>query len=349
MHFESGDFDFHGPDATVVIAEVGVNHNGSATLAQSMIDIARTAGAHIVKFQAFNSAKEISRYAPKAQYQIENTGAGENQLDLCRALELDAATLKSLKDYCAQIGMPFLCTAFDFDSVDVLVDTLKVASIKIGSAEITNIPFLQYIGTKKLGTILSTGASTLTEVGRAVEALQRAGCPELVLLHCVTSYPTPVAQANLRAMLTLRQEFGLPTGFSDHTAGIEAAIAAAALGACAVEKHFTTDRSLPGPDHRASVEPHELAALVRGVAAANQSLGSAVKQPAPCEIANLPLIRKSLVAARDLPAGTRLARAMVEIKRPQGGIEPGELEQILGRELKRAVLEDMPITWDDLA
>jgi N,N'-diacetyllegionaminate synthase len=349
MHFESRDFDFQKPDFTVVIAEVGVNHNGNAALAQSMIDIARDAGAHIVKFQAFRAEKEISRYAAKAQYQIDNTGAGENQLDLCKALELDAPTLKALKDYCAQVGMPFLCTAFDFDSVDVLADILKVASIKIGSAEITNIPLLEYIGSKRLGTILSTGASTLAEVGRAVQALRNAGCPDLVLLHCVTSYPAPVAQANLRAMHTLRQEFNLPTGFSDHTAGIEAAIAASALGACAVEKHFTTDRNLAGPDHRASVEPGELAALVRGVAAANAALGSGIKQPAPCELANLPLIRKSLVAARNLPAGTRVTRAMVEVKRPQGGIEPGELERLLGRVLKREVMEDMPITWDDVA
>src|SRR3954466_15023028 len=185
MHFESRSFDFREPDLTVVIAEVGVNHNGNAALARSMIDIARGAGAHIVKFQAFRAEKEISRYAAKAQYQVDNTGAGENQLELCRALELDAQTLKGLKDYCAQIHMPFLCTAFDFDSVDVLADTLRVAAIKIGSAEVTNIPLLEYIGSKRLGTILSTGASTLAEVGRAVQALQQAGCPELALLHCV--------------------------------------------------------------------------------------------------------------------------------------------------------------------
>ena len=349
MHCESGDFDFNRPDTTIVIAEAGVNHNGDAALARRMIDVACDAGAHIVKFQAFRADKEISRYAPKAQYQIENTGAGENQLELCKALELSADTLRSLKDYCAQIRMPFLCTAFDFDSVDLLLDTLKLTAIKIGSAEVTNIPLLQYIGAKKAGTILSTGASTLAEVGRAVDALCRSGCPELVLLHCVTSYPAPVEQANLRAMLTLKREFGVPTGFSDHTSGISAAIAAAALGACAIEKHFTTDRNLPGPDHRASVEPPELKALVQGVAAANQALGSAVKQPAPCELPNQSLIRKSLVAIRDLPAGTRLARGMIEIKRPQGGIEPGELDRVIGRTLKHAVPEDMPITWSDLA
>jgi sialic acid synthase SpsE len=178
--------------------------------------------------------------------------------------------------------------------------------------------------------------------------LTAAGCPELVLLHCVSSYPAPVAEANLRAMATLRREFGLPVGFSDHTPGVEAAIAAAALGACAVEKHFTTDRNLPGPDHLASVEPHELKSLVEGVRAANRALGSGLKVPAPCELPNLPLIRKSLVAARDLPAGAVLARDMIDIKRPQGGIEPGDLRRLIGRRLKAAVREDMPITWSDV-
>jgi len=349
MHFESADFDFAVPDRTLVIAEVGVNHNGDPALARRMVDIAREAGADIVKFQAFNSEKEISRYAAKAQYQVDNTGDAEGQLELCKALELSGATLAELKRYCAQVGQPFLCTAFDFDSVDLLAGDLKVSAIKIGSAEVTNLPMLEYIGSKRLGAILSTGASTLAEAGLAIEALRRGGSPEIVVLHCVTSYPAPVAQANLRAMLTLRQAFGLPTGFSDHTEGYACAVAAAALGACAIEKHFTTDRSLPGPDHLASIEPAELAALVAGVRTANVALGSGIKVPAPCEIPNQPLVRKSLVATRDLPAGTRLTREMIEIKRPQGGVEPGDLPHVLGRSLRAAVGEDMPITWDHLA
>ena len=178
--------------------------------------------------------------------------------------------------------------------------------------------------------------------------MQRSGCPELVLLHCVSSYPAPVEQINLRAMRTLEREFGLPTGFSDHTLGIEAAIAAAALGACAVEKHFTSDRALPGPDHCASVEPDELAALVHGVAAANRALGSATKQAVPCELDNLPMIRKSLVAGCDLSAGVRLERPMIQIKRPTGGIEPAELDSVIGRILRRDIAADMPILWTDL-
>lgn len=349
MHFESASFDFSATDRTLVIAEVGVNHNGDPALARRMVDVARAAGADIVKFQAFNSEKEISRYAGKAKYQIENTGDEGGQLDLCKALELSAGALAQLQAYCASLGQPFLCTAFDFDSVDLLADTLKVSAIKIGSAEVTNLPMLEYIGSKKLGAILSTGASTLADVGLAIDALRRGGCPELVVLHCVTSYPAPAAEANLRAMHTLRQAFGLPVGFSDHTAGIECAIAAAALGACAIEKHFTTDRNLPGPDHLASVEPHELKALIAGVRMTNAALGNGIKVPAPCELANQPLIRKSLVATRDLAAGTRITRDMIEIKRPLAGIAPGDLPNVLGRTLARAVGDDMPITWDDLA
>lgn len=349
MHFESADFDFSIPDRTLVIAEVGVNHNGDPALARRMVDVAREAGADIVKFQAFNSEKEISRYAGKAAYQIENTGDDGGQLELCKALELSAQALLELKAYCASLRQPFLCTAFDFDSVDLLADTLKVRSIKIGSAEVTNLPMLEYIGSKRMAAILSTGASTLAEVGAAIDALRRGGCPELVVLHCVTSYPAPVGEANLRAMHTLRQAFGLPVGFSDHTAGIECALAAAALGACAIEKHFTTDRSLPGPDHLASVEPDELKTMVAGVRRVNSALGNGIKAPAACELANRPLVRKSLVATRDLAAGTRITRDMIEIKRPLTGIEPADLAKVLGRTLARPVGDDMPITWDDLA
>lgn len=349
MHFESADFDFQRADTTVVIGEAGVNHNGDAKLARTLIDTAKECGADIVKFQAFRAEKEISRYAPKVQYQISTTGKESNQLEMCRALELDAQTLKDLRDHCKTVSMPFLCSAFDFDSVDVLADSLRLSAIKISSSEVTNLPLLEYIGAKKIGAILSTGASTLAEVGCAIDALRRGGCPELVLLHCVSSYPAPIAQANLRAMHTLRHEFGLPTGFSDHTLGIDAAIAAAALGACAVEKHFTLDRNMVGPDHAASVEPGELRALVAGVAAANQALGDAEKKPAPCELDGLPLIRKSLVAARDLAAGTRIERAMVEIKRPAGGIEPAALDQLIGKRLVRDLEADRPFRWSDFA
>jgi N,N'-diacetyllegionaminate synthase len=349
MNFESRDYTFADGAEPVVIAEVGVNHNGSPELARRMVDVAVEAGVHVVKFQAFRSEKEISKFAAKAPYQQETTSSAGNQLDMCKALELDGGALRMLKDYCASIGMPFLCTAFDFESVDLLTDDLKVHSMKVASSEVTNTPFLRYIGAKRVGVILSTGASTLTEVGGAVEALLASGCPELILLHCVSSYPAPHDQINLRAMSTLKRAFGLPVGFSDHTTGIEVPIAAVALGAVAIEKHFTTDRNLPGPDHRASVEPHELAAMVRGVRSASAALGSEVKRPAPCELANLPLIRKSLVAAGNLRKGAVLRRDMIEIKRPEGGIEPRDLDKVLGLKLNRDIEEDAPITWNDLA
>jgi N-acetylneuraminate synthase len=349
MNFESGEYCFNSDDRTVVIAEVGVNHNGDVQVAKNMVDAAAKAGADILKFQAFRSEKEISKFAAKAPYQQETTTNEGSQLEMCKALELKASDLQELKRYCAEKKMPFLCTAFDFDSVDLLVDGLKVETIKVASSEVTNIPFLQYIGSKKKGVILSTGASTLSEAGQAIEVLKRSGCPELMLLHCVSSYPAPYEEINLRAMMTLRSSFGLPVGFSDHTIGAAAAIAAATLGACAVEKHFTLDRTMVGPDHRASIEPDELAEMVQGIRIANLSLGSSLKQPAPSELPNLTLIRKSLVAARNLKKGDRLTRDMIEIKRPATGIEPGDLEKVLGLTLGRDVGEDMSLQWEDLA
>lgn len=347
MDFGLRSIDFSDVGETIVIAEIGVNHNGNLETAKQLVDAAVMAGAHIAKFQAFRSEKEISKYADKAPYQKETTSGTSNQLEMCKALELSGAALKEMQEYCAVAGISFLCSAFDFDSVDLLRDELKVQALKVASSEVTNLPFLRYIGSRKVGIILSTGASTLTEVGAAVAALSESGCPELVLLHCVSSYPAPHDQVNLRAMGTLKRAFGLPVGFSDHTMGIEVAIAAAALGAVAIEKHFTLDRAMPGPDHRASIEPDELAALVRGVRVANLALGSEVKRPSACELPNLHLIRKSLVAAKSLKKGTRLTREMIEIKRPQGGIEPCDLDKVVGLTLTRDVEEDALLTWKE--
>lgn len=349
MDFTSRQIDFSVPDRTAVVAEIGVNHNGSIERALQMIDVAARAGADVVKFQAFRSEKEISRIAAKTPYQQETTSDAGNQLDMCKALELSPEALRRAYRHCLDSKIAFLCAAFDFDSADLLLSDLGVRSIKIASSEVTNLPFLKYIGEARCGIVLSTGASTLTEVSQAVDVLLSSGCPELLLLHCVSSYPAPHDQVNLRAMQTLRAAFGLPVGFSDHTEGYEVAVAAAALGAVLVEKHFTLDRDLPGPDHRASIEPDELAALVRGVRVANACLGSPVKQPAPCEIANRPLIKKSLVAACALTKGTRLTREMIEIKRPMGGIEPMDLDKVIGLTLHRDIEEDALITWQDLA
>jgi len=346
MDFETRAFSFDAGTPPVLIAEIGVNHNGDVTIAKRMVDAAITAGVDIVKFQAFVSEKEISCYAPKTPYQQETTSSFGNQLEMCKALELKPETLREIKSYCAERQAPFLCSAFDFDSVDLLLNDLKVSTIKIASSEMTNLPFLEYVGSRCKAVILSTGASTLIEVGAAIQALQAAGFPEIVLLHCVSSYPAPFDQVNLRAMRTLRDAFRLPVGFSDHTIGLEAGIAAAALGACAIEKHFTLDGTMPGPDHRASIEPPELAAFVKGVRLAHSVLGDGIKRPVPCEMENLPLIRKSLVAARRLMKGTTLAREVIEIKRPEGGIAPGDLGKIIGLKLTRDLEPDQPITWD---
>ncbi|MBI5132510.1 MAG: N-acetylneuraminate synthase family protein [Rhodopseudomonas palustris] len=348
MDFFSRSFSFAESDPPVVIGEIGVNHNGDPALAKRLVDVAVEAGVDIVKFQAFKTEKAVSRFAAMAPYQEQSGSTATNQLELARPLELSGPQLVELKAYCDQRNMPFLCTAFDFDSLDMLVDTVKITTMKVASSEVTNIPFLQQIGRHGLAAILSTGASTLEEVGTAIEALRASGCPELILLHCVSSYPTPADQLNLRAIQTLKREFGLPVGFSDHSEGTQAAVVSVALGAVAIEKHFTLDRSMEGPDHAASLEPDELKSLVSEVALAHRSLGDGVKRPMPCEIENLPLIRKSLVANFSLTRGTRLSREMIEIKSPANGLHPGELDKVLGRVLACDLEEDRPITWDCL-
>jgi N,N'-diacetyllegionaminate synthase len=348
MDFVSRHFEFAPGDPPVIIGEVGVNHNGDPALARRLVDVAIEAGVQVVKFQAFKAEKEISRFAAKTPYQEETVAGAENQLELAKPLELSGATLLEMKNYCTVKKMPFLCTAFDFDSLDILADDLKVGTVKIASSEVTNLPFLEYIGNKRLAAVLSTGASTIEEVGIAIEALRRGGCPELILLHCVSSYPAPLPELNLNAIRTMKRAFGLPVGFSDHSEGTAAAVAAVALGAVAIEKHFTLDRNMEGPDHRASVEPHELARLVAETHAAHAALGDGVKRPMPCETDNLPLIRKSLVANGALRKGTRLTREMIEIKRPSGGVVPGDLAKVIGLELRRDLEDDEPITWDSL-
>jgi len=349
MNFGARHYRFADGDDPVVIGEVGVNHNGDPALARRLVDVAIDAGVHVVKFQAFKSEKEISRFAAKAPYQDETVPDAASQLEMCKALELDGPTLQDMKRYCEQRGIAFLCSVFDYDSLELLVDQLRVDCVKIASSEVTNLPFLEYIGSRKLGAILSTGASTLAEVGQAIEALRGGGCPELVLLHCVSCYPAPASELNLRAIQTLKTAFGLPVGFSDHSTGTTAAVTAVALGAVAIEKHFTLDRNMAGPDHRASIEPKELKRLVDEVALAKAALGDGMKRPMPCEIENRPLIRRSLVAAAPLRKGTRLARTMIEIKRPADGIDPGDLDKVLGLVLQRDLEEDQPITWDCLA
>ena len=349
MDFFARNFSFADSGPPVVIAEAGVNHNGDLQLAKQLIDLAADAGAQIVKFQAFKTEKEISRFAELAPYQKETSPSAVGQFDLCKALELGFGEFRELKQHCDSRGIGFLCSVFDFDNIDFMADDLKAQTVKIGSGEITNAPLLDYVGRKKVAVILSTGASALAEVGEAIDVLKTAGCPELILLHCVSNYPAPPTELNLRAMLTLRREFGFPVGFSDHSLGNAAAIAAAAMGAVAIEKHFTLNRKMKGPDHRASAEPCELKQLVDDLMLVHVAQGDGAKRLMPCETGNQLLIRRSLVAGRALSKGDVLTRTMIEIKRPGYGIDPRRLHEVIGRRLKRDLHDDEPIRWGDLA
>jgi len=332
----------------LIIAEAGVNHNGSIDLAVQLIDAAKASGADAVKFQTFRADRIATRSAEKANYQQRQAADGESQFEMLQRLELDAAAHRRLFDYCRKTAIQFLSSPFDIQSIDLL-DTLEVPLLKMPSGEITNLPFLERIAAKGRPVILSTGMSTLGEVEEAVQVLRAGGVSEITLLHCVTEYPAPYAEINLRAMQTLKSAFGLPVGYSDHTPGIEIAIAAVALGAEVIEKHFTLDRSLPGPDHSASLEPKEFKQMVAAIRNVESALGDGIKKPALCELPNIPVARKSVVAARALRAGQKLAAADLDIKRPGTGLSPKLLTALVGRTLRTNIEPDELILWDHLA
>jgi N-acetylneuraminate synthase len=331
-----------------IIAEAGVNHNGSLDLAVQLIDAAKASGADAVKFQTFRADRLATRAAHKAAYQQRTTSNAESQFEMLQRLELDAAAHERLIEHCSRVGIQFLSSPFDAESADLLA-TMDVPLFKVPSGEITNLPFLQHLARKGRPLILSTGMSMLGEVEEAVKVLQAAGAPHLTLLHCVTEYPAPYTEVNLRAMHTLKSAFGLPVGYSDHTPGIEIAIAAVALGAEVIEKHFTLDRSLPGPDHAASLEPVELQQMVSAIRHVEAALGNGIKAPAPCELPNISVARKSVVAARSLSAGHQLATGDLDIKRPGNGLAPKFLSALIGRTLRAGVAKDEIISWDHLA
>lgn len=330
-----------------IIAEAGVNHDGSLDLARRLVDAAADAGADAVKFQTFRADELASPEAAQAEYQARNTGQRESQLDMLRRLELSPEAHHELRRRCLDRGLIFLSTPFEEKSADFLV-SLGVPLLKIPSGEITNLPFLAHVARAGLPLIVSTGMATLAEVGEAVHVLRRDAGAGLVLLHCVSNYPARTADVNLKAMETLRSAFGLPVGYSDHTEGLEVALAAVALGACVLEKHFTLDRSLPGPDHRASLEPGELASLVRGVRAVEASLGHGRKEPAAAEAETAAVIRKSVVAARDVPRGARLAAEDLAVRRPGTGLPPSRLAGLLGRRAARDLRRGAPLTDGDV-
>ena len=331
-----------------VIAEAGVNHNGDLARALRLIEVAAEAGADAVKFQTFCADRLVTREAPKACYQLETTDAGESQYEMLRQLELSRADHVALLGHCAKHGILFLSTPFDEESAAMLAE-LGVAAFKIPSGEITNLPFLAAVAAWKKPIILSTGMATEAEVRTAVECLRQSGHGQLALLHCVSNYPADPADVNLRAMAAMAATFGVPVGFSDHTLGIDIATAAVALGACIIEKHFTLDRTLPGPDHRASVEPDELAQLVRSIRRVESALGHGRKEPVASELNTAQVARKSLVAAHDLAAGTLLTEAAIGIKRPGTGLAPALRPQLVGRGLKSAVPAGTVFTWEHFA
>lgn len=356
-------------DAVYIIAEAGVNHNGSLDAALRLVDVAAEAGADAVKFQTFKAGAIISRHAPKAAYQQRTTGAAESQLEMVRKLELSLEDHHTLLARCRERGIEFLSTPFDIDSARFLVRELGMGRIKLGSGEITNAPLLLEVARLGRPVILSTGMSTLAEVENALGVLafgylgrERASSAAfrdayaddegqavlagmVSLLHCTTEYPAPFEQVNLRAMRTLADAFGLPVGFSDHTPGIAIPVAAAALGARVVEKHFTLDKSLPGPDHRASLEPDELAAMVVSIRQVSAALGSAVKRPSAAELGNRAVARKSLVALRPVARGELFSADNLGCKRPGEGVSPFAWWDLLGRAAGRDYDEDEPIEY----
>ena len=330
-----------------IIAEAGVNHNGDVNLAKKLIDVAKKAGADAVKFQTFKAEELVTKSADKAEYQKETTSTQQSQYEMLESLTLPEGAYGELKTYAESKGIIFISTPFDKKSVDLLSE-LGVPAFKVGSGEITNFPLLRHIARKGKSVILSTGMSTLQEVEEAVATIREEGLEDIILLHCVTNYPSQIESTNLRAMATLRQTFSLPVGLSDHTLGVTIPVAAVALGACVIEKHFTLDKKLPGPDHKASLEPDELKRMVKAVKDVEKALGNGVKKPMPEEEENKKVVRRSIVARVDIPQGTVITEEMLDIKRPGTGLEPKFLDMVVGRTAKVTIGQDEIITIDKL-
>lgn len=330
-----------------IIAEAGVNHNGDIEVAKEMIEVAVQAGVDAIKFQTFKPDRLVIAEAPKADYQLDTSDENESQLEMLRHLELSFDEYRDLHEYCQERDILFLSTPFDEESVDFL-DELGVPVFKTGSGEITNWPFLEYIASKQKPIILSTGMSYLSEVDQAVRMISRKEKQQLVLLHCVSNYPADPADANLKAMRTMASAFQVPVGYSDHTPGIAVALAATALGACVIEKHFTLSHDLPGPDHRASLEPDDLTALVNGIRTVESAIGHGRKEPVPSELEILKVARRSLVAAKTIPEGAKLTSAHLAIKRPGTGLQPAMMEHVIGRIAREDIPADSLIDMEML-
>lgn len=330
---------------TFIIAEAGVNHNGSVRMAKKMIASAQKFGADAVKFQTYKTEDLITKDAKKAEYQIKNSEEG-SQFEMLKKLELSPEEFIEINQFASEKEITLLSSPFDIQSVDLL-DEIGMPLFKIASGEITNLPLLKRIAKKEKPIILSTGMANLCEIEEAVKLIDKYN-KELILMHCVTSYPSKSEDTNLNFIKTLRNTFKKPTGFSDHSPGIEMPIAAVALGSCVIEKHFTLDKTLPGPDHKASLEPHEFSSMVRSIRNVEKGLGNGIKQLTVDEINIKKLVRKSLVAKKDIPEGTTISEDMLTIKRPGTGIEPKFFNVLVGKKTKKKIKRDIVLTWDQL-
>ena len=316
----------------MIIAEAGVNHNGSLVLAKRLIEAAVDAKADFVKFQTFITENCITKNAKKADYQLSATNEDETQFEMIKKFELDRPAHEELITHCNKKGIRFLSTAFDHDSIYFLAE-LNIPFYKIPSGEITNLPYLRYIGHMGKPVVMSTGMATLQEIQVAMNVLLEAGVKKdnLTILHCNTEYPTPMEDVNLNAMLTIRDKLGVKIGYSDHTLGLEIPVAAVAMGATVIEKHFTLDRSLPGPDHAASLEPDELKAMVSAIRNIEKAMGDGMKKPSPSEARNIPIARKSIVAKKPIKKGERFTENNLAVKRPGSGISPMKWDVYIGK------------------
>lgn len=326
---------------TLIIAEAGVNHNGDIDLAKELIRCAAIAGADLVKFQSFVTEKSIATSAPKANYQIHSTGETESQFEMVKKLELSKADHEELINECKKQDIGFFSTAFDSESFDMLFE-MGLDQVKIPSGELTNLPLIRHMTKHGLPVMLSTGMATLGEVEATIEAIEQAGTPrsQITVLHCTTEYPAPMVDVNLKAMVNMGNALGVGFGYSDHTPGIEIPIAAVALGAKVIEKHFTLDRNLPGPDHQASLEPDELKAMISAIRNVELALGDGIKRPSASELKNKPIARKSLVALRPIQAGEKFDVTNIGTKRPGTGISPMRWDEVIGSVAKRNYVPD---------
>ncbi len=336
----------HAP--CLIIAEAGSNYNGSLEIAKKLVDAAIEAHADVVKFQTFKADLVVTKTTPKAEYQKQGGGDSQSYYDLLKWLEMPDEKWRELKQYCDQKGIIFMSTPHSGEwSVDLL-EELDVPAYKIGSGDLTNLPFLEYIAKKGKPLIISTGMAVMEEIKEAVQTIQAAGNNQIAVLQCTTSYPLEIENVNLRAMDTIQKEVGTIVGFSDHTLGNEAALAAVARGAKIIEKHFTIDKNLPGPDHKASATPEEFKLLVQSIRKIEKSLGSAEKIPTATEKDIAKIARKSIIAAKDIPAGTLIAAEMLFIKRPGTGLLPRQLKEVIGRKAKKNLLADTLLSWEML-